>query len=733
MQFISGTLTKTRKIILPLVIAAASATVAFLLSRDIPFDVPFLKTAQLRTLDQRFEQRGHVDLDDTSKVVIVAITDQSFQVLPNTLFFPRNYYARAIRNLYNAGARVVGIDVTFDGGSPLPGDDSSFAATLRRHPSTVLAVRSSISVSGRYTILKSGNYFHNIFIKIDSSFGAVYVKNDADGVYRRYMPYVDFATGANVYTEVPSFGIEAVSKYLGVRNPIVSDSAGFFGLGHLRIPKYDPTSMLINYPGPTGTFPTYDIWQVLDDSTFTTRDEARFGLQINAYYDLRDSNVFRNKIVLIGAEYPESGDLKPIPFLKDKGDEHSNLAYGVEIHASAIETVLDGDFLHPSSLLADFLEMFIGSFLIALTSFLFKSARHSRMFLVIFIPFMVTAAVVFASYEAAFILFVKDNLVLKIIYPILSYSFTYIAVVVYQFVSERRAKAAIKSLFSRYVDPSVVDQLVGNPELVRLGGERKTMTVLFSDIANFTTVSEGLAPDDLVAHLNDYLTAMTDVVFQNSGTLDKYIGDAIIAFWGAPLELKDHAYKACRTAIEMTSRLESLRTKWADEGKPILNFRIGINSGEMVVGNVGGKERFDYTVIGDNVNLASRLETANKMYRTRILLSEYTYELVKKEVFARELDLIVVKGRTKPVIIYELIADLSDEISDEKKKVVEHYCTALAKYRNREWGIAANLFEKALSIDSADYPSEMYLERCKLYEMEPPPADWNGVFVMTTK
>ncbi len=733
MQLISGTLTRTRKILLPLVIAAASATVAFLLSRDIPFNVPFLKTAQLRTLDQRFEQRGHIDLDDTSKVVIVAITDQSFLVLPNTLFFPRRYYARAVRNLYNAGAKVVGIDITFDGGSPLPGDDSSFAAVLRKHPSTVLAVRSTISTSGRYSILKSGNYFHNIFVKDDSSIGAVYVKNDPDGVYRRYMPFVDFATGANEYTAVPSFGIEAVSRYLGVRNPIVSDSAGFFGLGHTRIPKFDPTSMLINYPGPTGTFPTYDIWQVLDDSTFTTRDEARFGLQINAYYDLRDSHVFRNKIVLIGAEYPESGDLKPIPFLKDKNDEHSNLAYGVEIHASAIETVLDGDYLSPSSLLADFLEMFIGSFLIALTSFLFKSARHSRMFLVIFIPFMVTAVVVFASYEAAFILFVRNNLVLKIIYPILSYSFTYIAVVVYQFVSERRAKAAIKSLFSRYVDPSVVDQLVGNPDLVRLGGERKTMTVLFSDIANFTTVSEGLAPEDLVAHLNEYLTAMTDVVFQNSGTLDKYIGDAIIAFWGAPLELKDHAYQACRTAIEMTKRLETLRAKWAAEGKPVLDFRIGINSGEMVVGNVGGKERFDYTVIGDNVNLASRLETANKMYRTRILLSEYTHELVKKEAFARELDLIVVKGRTKPVKIYELIADLSDEISDEKKKVVELYCAALAKYRNREWGVAAGLFEKALSIDSADYPSEMYLERCKLYEMEPPPADWNGVFVMTTK
>jgi adenylate cyclase len=736
MQKVSGTLSKTRKLILPLMMAVLSATVAFLLSRGIPFEVSFLKTAQLRTIDQRFEYRGPISLADTSKVVIVALTDQSFQALPNTLSFPRSYYARAVKNLYSAGAKVVGIDVIFDGASPLRGDDSVFASVLKKYPSTVLAVRNSISVSGRYAIFKSSDYFHNIFLSSDSSMGAVYVRNDADGVYRRYVPMVQFPTGPDQYRMVPSFGFEVVSRYLGLGNSLATDSSSFFELGGIKVPKYDAGSMLINYPGPNGnspTFPTYDIWQVLDDSTFTTSDEADFGVQINAFDTLRDRNVFKNKIVLIGAEYPESGDLKPIPFLQDKAEEHSNLVYGVEIHASTIETLLDRDFYRPSTALVNFLEMFLGALLIAMTSFIFKSAKHSRMFLVIFVPLVVTAAMVFASYEAAYLLFVSKNLVMGIIYPILAYSFTYVSVVVYQFVSERRAKAAIKSLFSRYVDPSVVNQLVGNPDLVRLGGERKLMTVMFSDIANFTAVSEKLAPEDLVAHLNEYLTAMTEVVFQNAGTLDKYIGDAIVAFWGAPLELKDHAYHACRTAIEMTKRLDTLRAKWAEEGKPILSFRVGVNSGEMVVGNVGGRERFDYTVIGDNVNLASRLESANKMYRTRILLSEYSYELVKDRVFARELDLIVVKGKTKPVKIYELIGDEANPAGEDRKRLVEIYCTGLAKYRNREWGIAAELFEKALSIDSSDYPSEMYLERCKLYELEPPPAEWNGVFIMTTK
>ncbi len=733
MKTVGGAISRTRKLLLPLLIAVLSSGVAFMLSRDIPFDVPFLKTAQLRTLDQRFEARGPVNIHDTSKVVIVALDDQSFQALPDEIVFPRSYYAMAIKNLYAAGAKVVCVDVVFDGRSPIKGDDSALAAVLKKYPSTVLAVRNTISVSGRVTVLKSRDYFHNIFLRNDSSMGTVLLPNDPDGVYRRYMPYVDFRTGANTYTPVPSFGFEAVSRYWGLGNKVASDGPGYFRLGGMRIPKYSRSSMLINYPGPAGSFPTYDLWQVLDDSSFQTRDEKDFGLQINAYYPLKSSGVFKNKIVLIGAEYPESGDLKPIPFLKNKSEEQSNMAYGVEIHAAAIQTLLDGDFYYNSAAWVDFLEMFVGAFLIAMTSFLFKSAKHSRMFLVIFIPLLVTAGVVAASLEAAFALFIKDRIILKIIYPILAYSFSYVSVVVYQFVSERRAKAAIKSLFSRYVDPSVVNQLVGNPALVRLGGERKELTVLFSDIASFTSVSEKLSPDDLVAHLNDYLSSMTEVVFQNSGTLDKYIGDAIIAFWGAPLDVKDHAYRACQTAIEMTRRLDTLHEKWKSEGKPLLNFRIGINSGEMVVGNVGGRDRFDYTVIGDNVNLASRLESANKMYRTRLMLSEYAYELVKDRVFVRELDLIIVKGKTRPVKIYELISDRIDNVTEEKKKLVEIYCAGLAAYRGRHWKAAKSLFEKVLSMDSADYPSEMYLERCMLYEIEPPPDEWNGVFIMQTK
>lgn len=733
MQAVRGKLSRLNNLIVPLVIGFLSAIIAFLLSRNIPAEVSFLRTAQLKTLDQRFEYRGAENIKDKSKVVIVGITDQSNQVLPVSFPFPRSYYARLIRNLYAAGAKAIGIDIIMDEPSESPKEDSALSSALRKYKSVVLAGRNDIDLSGRYKILKSEDYYHNVFLSVDSAIGIVLVGNDLDGVYRRYMPFNAFQTGPNEYRTIPSFGFAVLSQYLGLGNAIAKDLSSSFQLGSVEIPKYDQTSMLINYSGPTGEFPVYDVWQVLDDSSFETRDEKDNGVEINGYYDLKSAGVFKDKVVLVGAAYPESNDLKPIPFTGDRGSKTGSLAYGVEIHGSAIETVLDEKFLVPTSALQDFLEMLIGALLISLTSFFFKSAQHPRMILVIFVPFLITVAVIFASFESAFILFANKRLILNIVYPAMAFTFSYVSTVVYQFVSERRQKTAIKSLFSRYVDPSVVNELVDNPELVRLGGERKKLSVLFSDIANFTTISEGLAPEELVAHLNEYLTSMTEVVFRHAGTLDKYIGDAIIAFWGAPLELEDHGYRTCQAAMEMTRQLDKLNTKWTEEKKPLLNFRIGINSGEMIVGNVGGKERFDYTVIGDNVNLASRLETANKVYGTRIMLSEFTYELVKGRVFARELDLIVVKGKTKPVKIFELISDDPAMVAEEVKVFVGLYDDALKKYRSRDWEAAAGHFEKALSVKPADVPSKVYLERSRLYSLEPPSADWDGVFIMKTK
>ncbi|MGC8595952.1 MAG: CHASE2 domain-containing protein [Candidatus Kryptoniota bacterium] len=715
---------------LPFLIAALSALSAFFLSREIPVPVPFLRNAEIKTIDQRFEYRGPIRIGDTSKVVIVQISDQSFEALPNSFPFPKRYYAKLIENLERAGAKAIGIDIVFDTPSKNPKDDSLLSVMLEKYPNVVLAGRTDIDISSRYRILKSQDFYNNIFAKTDSSIGIVFVRNDPDGIYRSYMPFAEFPTSDTTFKRIPTFGFEVAAKYLNLHSAIATNERNFFVFGTERIPKYNGTSILINYAGPSGSFPTYDIWQVLDDSTFTTKDEAEYHVQINDYYDLLSRKVFKGKVVLVGAAYPESGDLKPIPFTNTDG---GNLAYGVEIHANAIETLLDRNFYQRSGWIFDFVEMFVGALIVSGVAFTSRNFKKAKSFIPVFLPLVATIIVGYISYRIAFNTFVSRRVVLLVIYPSIGFVLSYIGSVVYQYVSERKQKAVIKSIFSRYVHPAVVNQLVANPELVRLGGERKRLTVLFSDIANFTAVSEKLEPEALVEQLNEYLSAMTEVIFRYGGTLDKYIGDAIVAFWGAPVDVPDHAFKACEAACEMTSVLSVLHEKWQEKGMPLLNFRIGINTGDMIVGNVGGQERFAYTVIGDSVNLAARLETANKMYRTRILISQFTYELVKEKVFTRELDLIIVKGKSDPVRIYEVISIGNDNVDEKKKEVVRYYCLGLEKYKKRDWSGAAEFFEKALHVNPDDYPSEMYLERSRIFEIEPPSEEWNGVFVMQTK
>ncbi|MHB8773282.1 MAG: adenylate/guanylate cyclase domain-containing protein [Syntrophales bacterium] len=255
--------------------------------------------------------------------------------------------------------------------------------------------------------------------------------------------------------------------------------------------------------------------------------------------------------------------------------------------------------------------------------------------------------------------------------------------------------------------------------------------MLFSDIRGFTSISERLTPEELVRLLNEYLTVMTDVVFRYDGLLDKYIGDAIMAVFGAPLDQSDHALRACRTALDMMAELRRLRTKWAAEGRPDVNIGVGINSGDMVVGNMGSQMRFDYTVMGDHVNLASRLEGTNKEYGTNIIISEFTYEMVKEELFCRELDAVRVKGKKLPVRIFELLGERKDAARWSEFAV--RFENGRAEYRAGRWDKAIAAFEAVLSLRPEDSPSRLYLERCRQLKTNPPPGEWDGVFTMTKK
>jgi len=309
---------------------------------------------------------------------------------------------------------------------------------------------------------------------------------------------------------------------------------------------------------------------------------------------------------------------------------------------------------------------------------------------------------------------------------------SYASITSFRVIHEEREKRKIRKTFSQYLSPGVIELIEKDPQkYIRPGGEVKNLTVMFSDIRDFTTLSEGLTPDDLVHLLNQYLSAMTDILFRNLGTLDKYIGDAIMAFWGSPYPQQDHAYRACCCALEMIAGLEELNRKWTEQGGRQIAIGIGLNTGPVNVGNMGSDKRLAWTVMGDNVNLASRLEGLTKQYRSRLIISESTYHQVASQFVAREVDRIRVKGKKQPVVIYELLAPIAER--QAYTTLLTQFNAALEVYRTQNWREAAGKFGELLAVYPNDGPTQVLLQRCLEFMEEAPDHDWDGVYVMKSK
>lgn len=301
------------------------------------------------------------------------------------------------------------------------------------------------------------------------------------------------------------------------------------------------------------------------------------------------------------------------------------------------------------------------------------------------------------------------------------------------FAQEKEQKRIIKLAFSQYLSPKVVDSLIASPEKLSLGGESREMTVFFSDLAGFTALSEQMKPEELVQLLNEYLSDMCNVILEHDGTVDKFIGDAIMAFWGAPLDQPDHAELACFAAFDMQQYMVEFRREMGfDEGTNQMGVRMGINSGPMVVGNMGSRQRMNYTIMGDAVNLASRLEGANKFYTTDTIISQSTYDLAKESIEARELDTVKVVGKNDPVTIYQLMGR-KGKIPDASSELIFLFHDALAAYKARVFGEAMKRFEKVLKMAPHDGPSQCYMSRCQSFLQASPPPGWDGVFQLTSK
>lgn len=716
-----------------LTLATAVSLLIVVITQDSILKLGIIQRLELASIDYRFESRGtDPTFKDSSDIVIVEISEESFKSLPEKWPWPRSYYAHLIRNLKAAGARAVGIDLILGGSLINKADDDELRHAIRETGIAVLAGKAPQEESN-YRVVTSSENYGNIFFDADSSLGVVNVLSDADGVLRRYRPM----WGTNTSLLIPAFAFAILDKYFGLPAlSIVENYADHFVFINAEIPKYDASSFLINFYGPPGTFRRVKFADVIDDETLITNEEKETGAEINTFSDpdmgyLYDGT-FKDKIVLVGSMAPEEHDLFPVAFARGQqpGD---NLMYGVEIHANVIENVLRNQFLRKQSAITEILLVIAITIITFLVTSALKSSKTRHAFLVELNGFLFAVAEIFVVGYVALLLFNKYNYLVTAISPILAVLAGYVSSTVYHFVVERKQRMLIKAMFSTYVNPSVVEELILNPDKLKLGGERRDLTVLFSDIEGFTTISEGMSPEELVADLNEYLSAMTDVVFKNDGTLDKYEGDAIMAFWGAPIPQTDHALRACICALQMEEKLVSLRSAWMLQGKPALNIRIGINTGEMVVGNMGGMGKFDYTVIGDSVNLASRLEGANKQYKTKIMVSEQTYELVKESILGRELDLIAVKGRSAPIKIFELLQTNPHHVDRTTQQFLAAYNAGLLYYRERRWGKSREEFQRALHIRPVDYPSRLYVERASHYSEVPPPAEWDGVFVMQSK
>ncbi|HXM96707.1 MAG TPA: adenylate/guanylate cyclase domain-containing protein [Candidatus Dormibacteraeota bacterium] len=530
---------------------------------------------------------------------------------------------------------------------------------------------------------------------------------DADGVVRRSTLVLPYGRSHN-FEEWDLYGsldVMTARAFLGARSDQTILTYGPIGItdiqlgSDLRIRPDGRGQLMINYQGPTGTFAHFSIADVV------SRNFA--------------PGTFRDRIVLVGATATGIGDLRATPY---GGTDYP----GVEIHANVLDNILNQRFLKRDAKQALTDALLIVIFGIPLGIWMALVAPRWML-----LGLSLLAPLVAVDYFAFL-----HGWWLNFSVPAITLTSNVLLVSLYRALVEEKEKRRVRTAFGQYLSPEVIRRLLVNPQLVE---PRKTdITVMFSDIRGFTTISEKLDAQDLALFLNQYLSDMTRLVFDHHGTLDKYIGDAVMAFWGAPFEEADHAAKACHTALQMMQRVRDMQKKWEAEGKPHLDIGIGLNTGVASVGNMGSALRYGYTALGDTVNLSSRLEGLNKDYGTHIIVNETTYNVAKNAHFLfRELDLIRVKGKLQPVTIHELIGR-QDEATvygspEEVRLRIDLFLRGRTFYSARQWEAAQQTFQAILDRWPDDGPSRTYWKRCQEYLFDEPPLAWDGVFTMTHK
>lgn len=616
----------------------------------------------------------------TSKeITLVLLDDQSMLNLPGLYDGDRRYFARAVELLAQHNPKVIALDIFFGTKSiDKQETDQALVNAVKNKNNVVVKAyrRDDLRITPPYPKLA-----------LSTTYAPSYFKHYRDEAIRSVS--MVFKNEKNDLT--PSFQSEIIRIYHGLSKNDVKYDERFMYLrkptGIEKIPLINREYMLLNYDSLIKSYQTVSFYDL--------------------YMGKVPREVIENKIIILG----ESHSMLHESFYTPLGQT----THSPYLNALAIRNLINGDYLNQLDEVTAFAIPIIILAVFIFFIFNFLNPVLSLILTLITCPMLAGISFLFLTLKAE---------ILDMSASIIAVASSLIFVIGRKYYLELAEKSRIKYAFQHYVTASVVNEILRDPEKLNLHGEERELTIFFSDIEGFTTMAEGMSPLEVVSLLNEYLTEMTEIIFEYEGLLDKYEGDAIMAIFGAPINQEDHAIRACRCALVNQKALGNLRLKWKAENKPLLKARIGINTGNVVVGNMGSKMRFDYTVIGDNVNLASRLEVANKIFNTEILISEKTAELASSKIISRCIAAFQAVGRSKVINVYEVLADVDDPNKEFVKSAIHAktvYENALTQIIQRNFADAEQMLTEYLADHPTDLPAQTLYTKAKSYTVVPPP------------
>ena len=820
------------------------------------FDIIEMKTYDFRYHRVRGPLTGWTARDSSfakigTDIVLLEVDDEAWRLVPEQWPYPRGtVWARVIRNLYQAGAKVIAFDIQFDSQETKSGqlhdfvkdlDQEKILNMIPQYGDTLLA--GEIAKALPSLVPRHGDQLLAEAIAEAKAHGTEVVIN------------VKMVTEPNrqppQYISYPIDRIMAVNPETGLINDQMDDDGfsrryaiagymahepekayltlgmkavkAFADLPDTTVPRYDPddrtwtygpytinaygrsNTFFVNYYGPAsgyrlqaeenippwGTFPRFSVAHVIDtedvdlqnpleDVDWMTqfipgeipewinaiedpidRAATMEALGIGANFDVTKTP-FYNKIVVIGVAVEVIHDVKSTPYYNYLGVQQ--LTPGMETHANAIQTVLHKNFISTFggavtdlsrhgfpiahfllitllALIAFFLLDYVNPIIAAVSVFI-EGILYFGFVCGAFMNDYFWMVKIFFSTDSIALPGIGKSYVLPMVAPIVGIGITYVSNILYRVLNEQKDKKFLKDTFGAYISPELIDQMYEEKQEPKLGGNTGYHTAFFSDIQSFSAFSEVMEPEAMVKLMNEYLTEMTNILLDHQGTLDKYIGDSIVAFYGAPVTVEEHELLACKTALAMEKKIVELREKWSHEDdKPDLvhhlRHRVGLNSGPMVTGNMGSEMRMNYTMMGDTVNVAARLESSAKLYGVYIHVAENTYKKVKDEFEWRTLDYVRVKGKKVPVHVYELLSE-KGQLDDDTAKMLTIFHEGLELYSAQKWNDALKKFEESATLEDEfptrpTTPSKVYIFRCNHFIENLPEKDWDGVWTMTTK